>query len=173
MKMRVKINDQTFEVEVGDLQARPIQAIVDGESFEIFPEESEVLAAPVATVEKPAPAAPAPRPAPAAANPAAEVNASKAVMSPLPGVILSIAVKAGDTVKPGQELCVLEAKKMRNPIRAGRAAAPVDGILRLRSQNHGSDYQSNRGRLHQLHPRPGCDDPGGRRPDHPGDLERI
>ena len=118
MKLRVKINDKTFDVEVGDLQARPIQAIVDGETFEIFPEESEVAAPPVAA----APAAAKPTvPQPAApAKPALEVNAAKAVLAPLPGVILSIAVKVGDTVKPGQELCVLEAMKMRNPIRAGR-----------------------------------------------------
>lgn len=118
MKLRVKINEQTFEVEVGDLEARPILAIVDGETFEIYPEESEAPAAPAPVAA--APAAPAPRPA-VVKQPAAEVNSAKAVMAPLPGVILSIAVKVGDKVTQGQELCVLEAMKMRNPIRAGRA----------------------------------------------------
>jgi biotin carboxyl carrier protein len=118
MKIRVKINEQSFEVEIGDLQARPIQAIVDGEAFEVYPEENEIslpVAAPAAPTE-----APRPRPAAVQAQPTVQVNAAKAVMAPLPGVILSIAVKPGDSVKPGQELCVLEAMKMRNPIRAGR-----------------------------------------------------
>ncbi len=119
MKMRVKINDQTFEVEVGDLQARPIQAIVDGETFEIYPEEAETDAVEAAPVAAPRPAE-TPKPRPAAAAPKVEVSAAKAVNAPLPGVILSIAVKPGDKVTQGQELCVLEAMKMRNPIRAGR-----------------------------------------------------
>jgi hypothetical protein len=30
MKLRVKIENRTYEVEVGDLLARPIQATIDG-----------------------------------------------------------------------------------------------------------------------------------------------
>ena len=41
--------------------------------------------------------------------------------APIPGVIVSIAVKPGDAVEVGQELCVLEAMKMKNAIRAPRA----------------------------------------------------
>jgi len=37
----------------------------------------------------------------------------------MPGTILSINVKAGDTVKKGQVLCILEAMKMENEIMAG------------------------------------------------------
>jgi propionyl-CoA carboxylase alpha chain len=36
-------------------------------------------------------------------------------------VIVSVAVQPGDTVQVGQELCVLEAMKMNNTIRAARA----------------------------------------------------
>lgn len=41
---------------------------------------------------------------------------SGAIKSPLPGVILSLNVKEGDTVKVGQRLLVLEAMKMENNI---------------------------------------------------------
>lgn len=54
------------------------------------------------------------------------VATSGAVKSPLPGVILSLAVKVGDTVKVGQRLLVLEAMKMENNIdsdKEGRIAA--------------------------------------------------
>jgi biotin carboxyl carrier protein len=43
------------------------------------------------------------------------------VTAPIPGVIVSINVKAGDVVTAGKELCVLEAMKMKNSIRAARA----------------------------------------------------
>jgi biotin carboxyl carrier protein len=100
-------------------------ALVDGQCFEVWPEEQGSLAtAEMQPVEKPAPrpaalavsAAPALRTAPAGG-----VNKVKAVLAPIPGVILSVAVCAGATVKVGQELCVLEAMKMKNAIRATQA----------------------------------------------------
>jgi biotin carboxyl carrier protein len=42
------------------------------------------------------------------------------VTAPLPGVIISIDVKAGDVVKRGQSLLTLEAMKMKNAIRSTR-----------------------------------------------------
>ncbi len=128
MKIRVQINDQTYEVEVGDLQARPIKAVVDGETFEVWPAESALPAAPAAApaavapvvpaaVSAPAPS-PAPRPAAAAAG---SGNASKQVVAPIPGTILSVSVKEGQDVSFGQELATLEAMKMKSAIRANRA----------------------------------------------------
>lgn len=40
--------------------------------------------------------------------------------SPLPGVILDIKVKEGDTVKRGQTIIILEAMKMENNINANK-----------------------------------------------------
>ncbi len=48
-------------------------------------------------------------------------STEREVRAPIPGVILTVAVQPGASVTPGQELCVLEAMKMRNPICAGRA----------------------------------------------------
>lgn len=118
MKLHVKIDEQTFEVEVGDLNARPVLATIDGETFSVWPEAAEnghpaagaVQPTPVTTPAKPA--------APAAA--ANGGNRAKIVPAPIPGVIISVAVKEGDSVVFGQELCVLEAMKMKNIIRANR-----------------------------------------------------
>ncbi|GIV63392.1 MAG: biotin/lipoyl-containing protein [Chloroflexota bacterium] len=119
MKLNVKINDQTFEVEIADLNARPILATVDGETFEVYPEEAGQPAVRQAT-----PAAPAPAPAAAAPAPvsraAAPVNASKALTAPLPGTVVAVLVKEGSEVKYGQELLTIEAMKMKNAIRATR-----------------------------------------------------
>ena len=63
--------------------------------------------------------APAPVAAPVAAAAGEKVN------SPMPGTILNVLVKAGDTVTEGQNLMVLEAMKMENEIlspKAGKVA---------------------------------------------------
>ncbi len=49
---------------------------------------------------------------------------SKWLMSPMPGLIVSIAVAPGEEVKAGQELAVLEAMKMENVLRAEQ-----DGVV--------------------------------------------
>ena len=78
-----------------------------------------VAAAPAAP--KPAPvapkAAPAPQPTPAPAPATAPVGGNK-VNSPLPGSVISVAVKEGQAVKKGDTLLVLESMKMENPIMA-------------------------------------------------------
>ena len=120
MKIHVKIQDKTFEVRIGDTLARPIQAIVDGEVFEVWPEEMMVPS----NEHRPTPASQASHPVKPADigevkdNPTAE---GKSVKAPIPGVIIEIKVSAGDTVAYGQELCVLEAMKMKNSIRSGKA----------------------------------------------------
>ncbi len=50
------------------------------------------------------------------------LDLSKWLMSPMPGLIVSVAVEAGDEVKAGQELAVLEAMKMENVLRAEQDA---------------------------------------------------
>jgi biotin carboxyl carrier protein len=47
------------------------------------------------------------------------------VPAPLPGVIVAVSVQPGAEVSLGQELCVLEAMKMKNAIRAPRAGRIV------------------------------------------------
>jgi len=43
---------------------------------------------------------------------------NKFLMSPMPGAVITIAVKVGDKVVPNQELCIIEAMKMQNMLRA-------------------------------------------------------
>lgn len=47
-----------------------------------------------------------------------EVDTSKMVLTPMPGKIVSVNVEVGDKVFPGMEVCVIEAMKMQNAIRA-------------------------------------------------------
>ena len=74
----------------------------------------------------------APAPAPAAAPAGGEQ-----VTSPMPGTILSINVAAGDTVKRGQVLMVLEAMKMENEI-----MCPCDGTIASVNTSKGASVES-------------------------------
>ena len=117
MKLRVKVDNETHEVEVEDLKARPILAKVDGETFEVWPEEVQTASLQSAATA-PLPSAPA---TPVATAVSVVIQGGpKSVTAPIPGVILSLSVHEGDTVTNGQELCILEAMKMNNAIRASR-----------------------------------------------------
>lgn len=82
------------------------------------PQPTPADAAPAPAVPAPAPA-PAPEPAPAPAAPA--VAGSFAQTAPMPGTILDIHVKVGDTVAANQPVMVLEAMKMENEVVAEQA----------------------------------------------------
>ena len=46
---------------------------------------------------------------------------SNLVISPMPGVLISLAVEPGQEIQDGQEIAVMEAMKMQNVLRAPRA----------------------------------------------------
>jgi len=66
------------------------------------------------------PSAPAPVPADSAVQTAAAASGDEVIVSPMPGKIVSIAVKKGQAVKEGDLILVLEAMKMENEIYCGR-----------------------------------------------------
>ena len=88
-----------------------------------------VVAAAPAPVAAPAPAAaPAPVAAPAPAAAPAPV-AGEAVKAPMPGNILKVNVTAGQAVKEGELLVVLEAMKMENEIYAPKAGTVAQVLV--------------------------------------------
>ena len=96
MNLSVTVDGKTFSVEIADPKADPMTIIVDGTEFSVSASGA---------------AAAAPAPAPVAAG-------SETVSAPIPGVIQEVNVKAGQTVKKGDVLFVLEAMKMKNNITA-------------------------------------------------------
>ena len=79
----------------------------------------------------------APAAAPVAAAPAAPAGAGERVAAPMPGNILAVNVAAGDTVKKGQVLMILEAMKMENEI-----MAPCDGKVTAVAVTKGAAVES-------------------------------
>ncbi len=93
---------------------RKFNVTVNGKSYDVEVEEvGGETASAVEPVSAPAPAA----------KPAVVAGGTE-LKSPMPGLILSVAHKDGDTVKKGEKLVVLEAMKMENDINA-----PADGVV--------------------------------------------
>ena len=99
-KYRVNVNGTVYEVELEEITGGAAAA-------------PAAAAAPVAT-----PAAPASAPA-----------GGEQITSPMPGNILSVNVSAGDTVKKGQVLMILEAMKMENEIMAPRDGSVAQVVV--------------------------------------------
>lgn len=104
-KFNIKVNGKAYEVEVEEV----------GASF--------VAAAPVVS-------APAQTAAPVAVEKPAEqqkpvvASGSSSVKAPMPGTVNAVKVTAGEQVKKGQVIAVLEAMKMENDI-----CAPEDAVI--------------------------------------------
>jgi len=114
---RILVNGQPHTVEVKEMTGTSAAVLIDGrtERLEIARDAAALGA----------PATPATAPTAAAPTRSAQPGAGERITAPLPGKILSVAVKAGDNAHKGDELCVIEAMKMGNSIRAQR-----DGVIR-------------------------------------------
>ena len=115
MKYKVTLNGRTYEIEV-----EAGKAMLLDEYEAIAPSAPAAVAAPVAAAPVAAPAA-----APAAAAPVA----GEAVTAPMPGNILKVAVAAGQAVKEGDLLVVLEAMKMENEIFAPKSGTVAQVLV--------------------------------------------
>ena len=94
---------------------------VNGNVYNVTVEEGVTAGAPVQAATPVA--APKAAPAPAAA-PKSTGSGSVKVNAPMPGKIVAVKANAGDAVKKGQVILVLEAMKMENDI-----VAPADGTV--------------------------------------------
>ena len=102
---KFKINGNDYNVAINSTNGNLADVTVNGVSYQVEMENAMPAAAPVQA------AAPSAKPA----------GEGKPVTSPLPGVIIEVSVKEGDTVAAGQKVAVLEAMKMENEIQADRA----------------------------------------------------
>ncbi|MDE6549416.1 MAG: biotin/lipoyl-binding protein [Muribaculaceae bacterium] len=110
------INGIKFNVEVGDVDGNQVEVIVNGSHYHVELEKD--TKSPV-KVNKAA-AAPTTASGEKVITKPTVASAAGAVKAPLPGTIMSFKVKEGDTVKPGDTVCVLEAMKMENDVKSSQ-----------------------------------------------------
>ena len=121
--LRIKVGENWYEVKVSELTQSPVQVTVEGEIFWV---EVEGLPSPPPSrprrgrTQTPGIMVPPP-PIHGATGSAAE----NIIVSPLSGRVISILVRPGEPVIKGQEVCVVEAMKMEQSIRATR-----DGVVK-------------------------------------------
>jgi biotin carboxyl carrier protein len=122
MKFSVKVDNQTYQVEIESLTARPIVARIGANQFEIWPENSLSEIGETASLDT-AGSQPEGSTFPLSTRNVPSGTALKVteVRAPIPGVILDVKIKPHDPVEFGQVLFIIEAMKMRNAIRASRS----------------------------------------------------
>ena len=118
MKYKITVNNKAYEVQIENINARPIIAIIDGERFEVMPENAGQVEtrkdSDAKTEKKPF----NPNPVPAASPSPNQALSGNALTAPLPGTIIEVFVKAGEKVEAGQVVLIIEAMKMKNSIRS-------------------------------------------------------
>lgn len=113
---------------------RRFQIRVNGKAFDVEVEELRA-SAPQQSVSAPAPA-PSPA-APAKPQPPATPLSGEVIVTPLPGNVLRVLKKAGEPVKAGDAVIIIEAMKMENEI-----VAPRDGVISGISAQTGTSVQT-------------------------------
>ena len=110
---------------------------VNGNVYNVTVEEGTTAGVVQAAAPKAVPkAAPAPAAAPAAPS-ASGAAGSVVVAAPMPGKILAVKAAAGQAVKKGEVIMVLEAMKMENDI-----VAPQDGTIATVNAAAGDSVES-------------------------------
>jgi biotin carboxyl carrier protein len=125
-KFKITIDGNDFDVTVKLTDHNKANVEVNGLAYEVNYESKNTVAAPTpvsALPRKSSSAGSAPKVQVASAAPSSSNVAS--IKAPLPGTIIAINVKVGDTVKRGDTVLVMEAMKMENNIMANK-----DGVVK-------------------------------------------
>ena len=117
------INGNVYKVHINSVMDDIAEVEVNGTQYSVKMEKPAKKQ--MVTLKRPVQAPTTASGAPVVSRPATS-GAAGAVKSPLPGVILSVDCKVGDTVKRGQKILVLEAMKMENNINADRDGKIVE-----------------------------------------------
>ena len=119
MMIKVEVDGQVYEVKILEIQGDEVLTEVAGKTYGVKLGDQAVQT----QANLPAPAA-ASQNQEVATPPVTEVvsegESALTLKSPLPGTIVEIKVKPGQSVKNGEVLMILEAMKMKNSIRSLR-----------------------------------------------------
>lgn len=122
MKYKFRINNKSYEVDLLDIHTQPITAIVNGEAIDVWLEDESIsregkITSPYSRKEE----KPVIKNQELNLESSINISPKTVIQSPIPGVVISVSVRTGDEVQRGQELCIIEAMKMKNMIRSPRS----------------------------------------------------
>ena len=109
---QVVLDGNTYSVEILDIDSDLAKVRVNGKEMSVH-YSTPPVSEPVSSTSKPQTAA--------TDNPPAGSGLITDLVAPLPGKIVDIFVKDGDSVEKGQVILVIEAMKMKNSIRSTRS----------------------------------------------------
>lgn len=130
MKYKITVNNKAYEVQIEDINTRPIIAFVDGDRFEVMPEHADQLETKNEAAKKMESKTFNLNPAPAAATSPNLALSGNTQTAPLPGTVIEVFVKAGEKVEAGQVILIIEAMKMKNSIRSVYSGTVSDVFVR-------------------------------------------
>ena len=119
------INGNVYKVIINNIEDTAAEVEVNGTPYKV--EMDKPTKKHVVTIKRPVQTT-----TPPIARPQQASTGAAALRSPLPGIILDIAVKVGDPIKKGQKVLILEAMKMENVINSDR-----DGVVKEIKVNKG------------------------------------
>ena len=125
-KYQIKIDGKSFDVEVDSMCDDTMGLKIDGKAYTVEIEESgsPLQSKPNVRAVNPTPQKNTNKPETPPVQAAVASASNDVIVAPMPGVIMDIAVKPGDTVAARQPICALEAMKMKNIIHSSR-----DGVV--------------------------------------------
>lgn len=119
-KFSFKINGNTYEVEIGEVEDAHVEVNVNGSTYDVEVDRNiQPVKTPKLVTKKTIPSTDVSQQTMKTA-PAGSVAGGGVIKSPLPGVILDIHVREGDKIVLGQKLITLEAMKMENVINSDK-----------------------------------------------------
>lgn len=135
---RIQIAGETYFVEIDDIAQSPVQVRVNDRPYQVEVEwmgaESEATVTPAVIPSHPPAPSQLPRTRPPEQAPPprlseGEVTTANVHEAPMPGTIISVAVQPGSQIERGDEICILEAMKMRNSIKAARSGRVAEVMV--------------------------------------------
>ncbi len=133
-KFKFTINGNQYETEVLSIEDNIAEIEVNGTLYKVEVDKTMKTTKTPKLVRQVAVPSTDSHPSVAKTSSPAGPKGAGSIKSPLPGVILEMFVREGDTVKMGQKLLMLEAMKMENNIEADKAGKVVS-ILKHKGDN--------------------------------------
>lgn len=124
-KFKFKINGNQYDAEVLSIEDNIAEIVINGAKYTVEVDKTmQPVKTPKLVRSVSVPSTDSDPVIAKTASPAGPKGAGT-IKSPLPGVVLELFVKVGDTVKIGQRVLILEAMKMENNIEADKAGTVV------------------------------------------------